>query len=165
MLDLSGGKPVTGLSWHPTASSILAASSACDVAIFDTAASTAAHRVKLTKEIWSINWSTDGKVLSAAAKDGILRTYDMRASSDPTQEGQVHHGIKPIRHAWISNEQLLTTGVSRMREREYALWDCRNLSREVKRQRIDSNTGVLIPLVDVERNIVYLAGRVRCPSF
>ena len=64
-----------------------------------------------------------------------------------------------------------------MRDREYALRDPRNLDKPIKVQRLDTGTGVLIPLVDNERKLVYLAGRVmanaecyghvtssRCPS-
>jgi coronin-7 len=46
-----------------------------------------------------------------------------------------------------------------MRDREYSLFDPRNFTKSIKTQRVDTNTGTLIPLVDRSRNIVYLAGR------
>lgn len=49
-----------------------------------------------------------------------------------------------------------------MREREYALFDGRNLGQgPVKSQRVDTGTAAFIPVADVERRIVYFAGKVR----
>lgn len=39
--------------------------------------------------------------------------------------------------------------------------DPRHLEKPIKVQRLDTGTGVLVPLVDNERKIVYLAGKVR----
>lgn len=47
-----------------------------------------------------------------------------------------------------------------MRDREFSLFDSRNLSSAIKSQRVDTSTAALIPVADVERGIVYLAGRV-----
>lgn len=47
-----------------------------------------------------------------------------------------------------------------LREREISLFDPRALSKgPIKSQSIDSSTGVLIPYVDPNRSLVYLAGR------
>lgn len=48
-----------------------------------------------------------------------------------------------------------------MRNREYSLFDGRQLGSAIKTSRVDTGTGVLMPVVDPSRNIVYLAGRVR----
>lgn len=86
-------------------------------------------------------------------------------SSAQLQEFKAHGGMKCSRHVWLggaSSEQIFTTGFSKMRDREYSLFDTRNVGSgsAIKTQRLDSNTGVLMPVVDQERNIVYLAGRV-----
>jgi coronin-7 len=47
-----------------------------------------------------------------------------------------------------------------MRQREYALWDSRNLSKPLERSQLDSSTGLLIPLYDEDTDIVFLAGKV-----
>lgn len=80
--------------------------------------------------------------------------------------------MKCSRHVWLggaSSEQIFTTGFSKMREREFSLFDTRNTGNgsAIKTQRLDSNTGALMPVVDQERNIVYMAGRVSfsAPSF
>ena len=75
------------------------------------------------------------------------------------QSTEAHQAInKCSRHVWVKS-QIFTTGVSKTRDREYSLFDPRNFSTSIKTQRVDTNTGTLIPLVDRSRNIVYLAGR------
>ena len=39
------------------------------------------------------------------------------------QETKVHEGAKPAQVAYLKNGKLLTTGFSKMSERQYALWD------------------------------------------
>lgn len=46
-----------------------------------------------------------------------------------------------------------------MRDREYSLYDPRQFTKPIKTQRLDSNTGILVPVVDPARSIVYLVGR------
>lgn len=77
----------------------------------------------------------------------------------------MHSGNKCSRHVWMEDGQVFTTGVSKMREREYALFDPRKVGGAVKRQRVDDGMGVLLPVVDRERGIVYLGGRVSIPLF
>lgn len=72
----------------------------------------------------------------------------------------MHAGPKCSRHVWLRNDQIFTAGFSKTRDREYALWDATS-GKALKTQRLDTNTGVLMPVADVERSIVYLAGRVR----
>lgn len=51
-----------------------------------------------------------------------------------------------------------------MRDREIAIWDPRNFTKPLKKQNIDTNTGVLMPVVDQARKIIYLVGRVSLAS-
>lgn len=81
------------------------------------------------------------------------------------QEILSNPGPKASRHVQLPNSnastgpQILTTGFSRTRDREYSLFDGRMLGNAIKTQRVDTNTGVLMPHVDRERSIVYLVGR------
>lgn len=51
-----------------------------------------------------------------------------------------------------------------MREREYALYDARNLAGgPVKGQRVDTGTAALNPVADIDRGIVYFSGKVSGP--
>lgn len=118
-------------------------------------------------QAWSAQWGLDGKHVTATGKDGKLRMWDVRSgSSDPVAEVAIHAGPKATRHAHIpalsptAAPQILTTGFSRTRDREYSLFDIRSLaSGATKTQRIDTGTGVITPLVDESRGIAYLAGK------
>jgi len=80
-----------------------------------------------------------------------------------TQEIASHAGLKPSRHvhlSHLSHPSLFSTGFSRTRDREFSVVDLRSPSgAPLKTQRIDSGTGLVAPLLDAERGIVYLAGR------
>lgn len=47
-----------------------------------------------------------------------------------------------------------------MRDREYSLFDGRNLGQPLKTQRVDTGTAAFIPVADIARGIVYFAGKV-----
>jgi len=62
---------------------------------------------------------------------------------------------------WLGDaDRLASTGFTKMRERELAIWDVRDLSKPAKRESLDSSTGVIIPLFDNDAKILYLAGKV-----
>ena len=70
-------------------------------------------------------------------------------------------GAKACRVTFLGQDnRLLTTGFSRMSERQYAIWDSKDLSKPLKMEMIDTGSGVLFPFFDVSTNMVYLAGKV-----
>jgi coronin-7 len=48
-----------------------------------------------------------------------------------------------------------------MRDREFWIWDSRDLSKPLKTQTIDSAPGCLTPLYDTDTDILYMSARVR----
>lgn len=76
-------KPIDTLTFHPTSSSLLAASSGQIVSIYnvDAQSATPAYEIDATSPIWSLQWSGDGKLLSTTSRDGKLRLWDIRADS------------------------------------------------------------------------------------
>ena len=100
----------------------------------------------------------DGSLLVTVAKDKRIRTVDPRANT-VVSEGEAHVGQKAMRVVWLGNTPFaLTTGFSKTRERQYALWDTRDLSKPVKLNSLDSSTGVIAPLFDVDTNLIFLGG-------
>ncbi|GAA5860495.1 hypothetical protein JCM1840_000276 [Sporobolomyces johnsonii] len=165
-ISSAGGKPIDTLSFHPTSSGLLLTTSSHTQSVYDVSSgsSAPAYEVALPSQPWSSAWSGDGTLLSSTSKDGKLRLWDVRANcSTAVAETLAHAGPKASRHVHLpsstSGPQILTTGFSRTRDREYSLFDGRMLGNPIKTQRVDTNTGVLMPLVDESRNIVYMAGR------
>ena len=54
---------------------------------------------------------------------------------------------------------MLTLGFSKTVEREYAVWDLRDLSQPLIRRRLDDNGGIPYPYFDEDSKVVYVAGR------
>ncbi|GAA5861637.1 hypothetical protein JCM3774_002654 [Rhodotorula dairenensis] len=168
-VTLPTNKAVDVLSFHPLASSLFLASSQTTISIFDVASRSpdAAYTLSSPAQSWSAQWSSDGRSVTATGKDGKLRCWDVRSSdAAPVVEVASHAGIKASRHVHLGlaapagPQQILTTGFSRTRDREYSVFDVRNLGNgPVKTQRVDTGTGVLVPLVDQSRGVVYLAGK------
>ncbi|GAA6011893.1 hypothetical protein JCM10207_003421 [Rhodosporidiobolus poonsookiae] len=166
-----GDKPVDILAAHPIAADLALAVSGPALSVLDASAGGAiVKKVVMPGLAWSAQWSADGREVTATGRDGKLRVWDVRQGDGAGVVAEVtaHAGLKPSRHAHLalssslsgSSAQLLTTGFSRTRDREFALFDLRNLGRgALKTQRIDTGMGVMQPLVDESRGIVYLAGR------
>jgi coronin-1B/1C/6 len=80
------------------------------------------------------------------------------------QEGANHEGVKPSHVAWLGElDRIVTTGFSRMRERKFAVYDSRDLSKPLTTNTLDSSTGIVIPLYDNDARVLYLAGKVPSP--
>ncbi|POW18792.1 hypothetical protein PSHT_05410 [Puccinia striiformis] len=107
--------------------------------------------------MWDIKWSWDGRLLGGTTRTGILQLWDPRDStmvaSCDNQDGS--GGRKCSRIAWIG-DHILTTS---LRDRQYSVYDPRSLTSPIKTERIDNSNGTLIPLVDPNRSILYLATR------
>ncbi|KAJ3251815.1 Coronin-7 [Chytriomyces hyalinus] len=153
------------LTWHPTAAGILVAAAENRVAFVETAKNRDAVSLSLESAFVSLDFNADGSLLACSGKDSVVRVFDPRASVDPIATTPMHHpGGKPPRVIWLSGGSLdfnfLTAGFSKTRDREFALWDLRNLEYgPVMNQRIDSSSGSLIPMYDADSNIIFLTGK------
>lgn len=156
--------PIRGIFPHPSVESILAARGSRDVFLFDL--STGTHIASspagtYTADLQSSCWSFLGDVLATTGKDKKLRLLDLRRSPDSViAETNCHSGTRGSRCVWLGDSPfLLTCGHSSLQERELLLWDSRNLSSHVKRERIDTSTGSLMPFFDADTGLLVLAGK------
>ncbi|KAL9939524.1 hypothetical protein V8E36_001341 [Tilletia maclaganii] len=156
-----GGRKIGQVVFHPTAANVLAAASGDHVIkLWDVEA--AQPRVTLsgfgdTIQDLSFDWS--GSTLVATCRDRKLRTFDTRAGGEAVQTVDGHGGIKGSRVAWCGSlDRIITTGFSKMSDRQMFLWDPKNLSAPIKNIVLDSSSGVVMPFWS-DNNIVFLAGK------
>jgi len=160
--NLSGHKKrVDSLAFHPTASNILATGSQ-DKTIKVWDLESGKERLTLPEHgdaVQSISWDYEGSLLASMSKDGKLRIIDPRANQI-TQMVEAHPGVKPNRVAWLgSTNKIATTGFNKMRERQFGLWDARNIATPSKMTRLDTSTGIIDLFYDNDSSLLVLAGK------
>lgn len=165
-----GGKKVGNLNWHPTASNVLA-SAAADIKLWDLNAQKAGAELNAHPDIvQSFAFNHTGNLLASTCKDKKLRVFDVRASKDPISIGDSHTGVKGSRVIWAGNlDRLITTGFSRMSDRQCAIWNSGSLEKPIKQITVDTSSGMLMPFFS-DNNVLFLAGKgdgkcVSYPSF
>lgn len=71
-----------------------------------------------------------------------------------------HEGARPQKVCWLGDSQtVLTTGFSKISERQYAVWDLRDLSQPLIMKRLDDYAGIPIPFYDEDSKVVFVAGK------
>lgn len=153
---------ITGVSFHPLADQIVALYAQQQLLVYDVSNESLSFDLSGLHEgtaVQSIAWNYDGSLLVSTAQDKQLRALDPRASTT-AQTAAGHTGRRHSSVVWCGRrEQFITTGSDNMQERELKLWDPRNLSKAVHRERIDSGVGALFPLYDPDVDLLYLMGK------
>ncbi|KAB0394882.1 hypothetical protein E2I00_008117 [Balaenoptera physalus] len=144
-------KRVGIVAWHPTAQNVLL-SAGCDNVILVWDVGTGAAVLTLGSDvhpdtIYSVDWSRDGALICTSCRDKRFRIIEPRKGT--IEKDRPHEGTRPVRAVFVSDGKILTTGFSRMSERQVALWDT----------ELDTSSGVLLPFFDPDTNIVYLCGK------
>lgn len=156
-------RKIVDLLFHPAAENVLASASHDQtVRLWDI--ERAACKITLTDHSDAVldqSWSYDGSRIATSCRDKMLRIFDPRANaSKASAEVKAHEGVKGVRVVWAGpGERLITTGFSRMSDRQFALWDARNLEKPVKLENLDTSSGLLIPHYDADTRMLYLAGK------
>ena len=160
------GGTVKGVVPHGSAENVLAARGVKDVALFDLG--TGAQNVHLTSallggsELHSLSWSYLGDKLISVSKDKNLRLIDPRAGAVETQF-ECHGGQRNLKATWLGDTPyFFSCGLNAMQQREFAVWDSRMVGGEVspvRRERVDSGRGLLLPIFDADNNLLILAGK------
>uniref|UniRef100_A0A8C9HXB4 Coronin n=1 Tax=Piliocolobus tephrosceles TaxID=591936 RepID=A0A8C9HXB4_9PRIM len=156
-------KRVGIVAWHPTAQNVLL-SAGCDNVIMVWDVGTGAAMLTLGPEvhpdtIYSVDWSRDGGLICTSCRDKRVRIIEPRKCTVVAEKDRPHEGTRPVRAVFVSEGKILTTGFSRMSERQVALWDTKHLEEPLSLQELDTSSGVLLPFFDPDTNIVYLCGK------
>jgi len=159
---LSGHKrKVGGVKFSPTANNILATSSTdCSVKIWDIEKGKDVLSVDAqhTDIIQSADWNRNGSMLATTCKDKKLRIIDPRQRKI-VAETEAHSGVKGSRVIYLGMDKLFSCGFSKTSEREFSIWDARNLSTKLAHQSVDSASGLLMPFYDEDTKTVFLGGK------
>jgi len=158
---LNGHKRKVGtVKFSPTANNILATTSTdYSVKIWDIEKGKDVLSVDAQHSdiIQSADWNRNGSLLATTCKDKKLRIVDPR-DNKVVQESEGHQGIKGSRAIFIG-EKLFTVGFSKHNEREYFIWDPRDLKNKLASQSVDSASGLLMPFYDEDTRILFLGGK------
>ncbi|KAI1296084.1 Coronin-7 [Mortierella claussenii] len=161
------GKAIESIVHHPTARGIIATASQNVVQIWDIAGkdqgstlSSPAYTLTHPNAVYSVSWKADGTQVATTCKDTQIRIFDPRQQETPIQSGTGHVGSRSSRVVWLGEKDILfTVGFSKMREREMAVWKASDLGRSLEVKRMDSSTGLLLPLYDEDTSIMFIPAR------
>jgi coronin-1B/1C/6 len=108
----------------------------------------------------SMSWSANGNTLVTTSRDKKLRFWDVRQEK-PAHEIPGHGGAKSSRVVWMGDhDRVVTTGFSKMSERQLGLWDTRNPTLPIGDfMPLDSGSGIGMPFWDDGCQMLYLAGK------
>lgn len=145
--------------WHPSAENILLSSGSDNrIIIWDVGTAETITIIDHPDLAFHCAWNWDGSRLATTCKDKKIRIYDARTGVCES-EGDGHEGAKPQRIVYLKNDLILTTGFSRMSERQYALRSESNISETIVLEVLDTSNGVLFPFYDPDVNLLYLCAK------
>jgi len=161
--NLSGHKRKVGsLKFNPVANNVLAtASTDYAIKIWNVEKGDAVHSSEGAHAdiIQSLDWNFNGSLIATSCKDKKIRIIDPRTAK-LASEAEAHTGVKGSRVCWLGHkDKLFSVGFSKTSEREYALWDPRDMSKSLGRSNIDSGSGLLLPFYDGDNAVLYMGGK------
>ncbi|NXD45885.1 CORO7 protein, partial [Copsychus sechellarum] len=154
---------IYSIRFHPTASDLLVSSS-YDMTVRIWELSTGREVLCLqghTDQILSMAWSPDGKQLATVSKDGRIRLYEPRRSSQPQQEGPGPEGGRGARLVWVcGGDYLLVSGFDSRSERRILLYRAQALPEgPLSVLGLDVAPSTLLPFYDEDTSVVFLTGK------
>jgi len=100
-----------------------------------------------------------GNLLATTCKDKMLRIVDLRGGKTEC-EVEAHQGTKGSRVVWFPRmDKIFTVGSTKLSERQFMLWDPRNMKEHIADQVIDVGAGLMMPFFDEDTSMLYLAGK------
>ena len=153
-------KKVLGFQWHHIVENTIASYSFDNtVRIWDVEAQANTMIFDgITATPTCLRWSPKGDQIGLTCKQSHMVFFDPRKEGS-TMQAKGHDNTKPQKLAWVDDSTFFTTGYSNIREREYMVWDQRNLSEAVAKGSINKSNGIGHIYFDQQHHLLYLAGR------
>lgn len=156
--ELKGhSKKVLLTKYHPCAENTLVSTAADNtVRIWDieNQANTLTYS-GLKNQATAIDWSNNGSLLTTVSKDKILTVFDPRQEGSAI-ETTAHEGARPQKVVWAGNStHLITVGFSKVSERQYAVWDARNMTESLIMKKLDDYNGSPQIFFDEDSGVLY----------
>ncbi len=110
--------------------------------------------------IQDIVWDYTGSNYATASKDKHVRVVDARSASVSSIIENAHEGAKGIKLTYLGNfNKLLSVGFTKVSQRQFKVWDPRNVSQPLTTVDIDQAAGVIMPFFDPDTGLLFLAGK------
>lgn len=154
-------KRVETVGFHPTADCLVHSTSAGTIILHDL---TTEKEIFCNNEhpdtIQSLSWKQDGITMATNTKDKKVRVIDPRSNNPIVMQAESHQSIKDSRVVWLgTQDRILTTGFDANRIRQIMIRDVRNFNTPEKVLDLDCSTGILMPLFDIDTNMLFVAGK------
>jgi len=165
LLDLEGHrKKVTLCRFHPTASNTMLSTSADHtVKVWDIEAGSAVSSLECSNLTQDIVWDVHGDNYATSNKDKSVKIVDARTGTETSVIETCHEGSKSTKIQWLDSDgasgKFLTTGANKQSGREMKVWDLKNLSQPLQVEAVDTASGALMPLYDIDTKVIYLCGK------
>jgi len=156
-------KKISLIRFHPSANNVIASASYDrTVKIWNIENAACLGTMSECKDnIYSMDWNKDGSMLAVTGKDKVLRVYDPRQQDSAIKIEGAFGGIKSSKCFWADSFGFVgSTGFSKGAKRHLKMWDLRgNTEKPIYNLGIDNAASVLIPHMDNDLGILYLAGK------
>lgn len=151
---------VAFIQWHPTANNILMSVGAdSKIVIWNIGTGEPLRVIEGHPDIiFSAAFNYNGSKIVTTCKDKLIRVFDAR-SGELLEKGKGHDGTKSARAIFLKDGSILTTGFSKMSERQYALRDETMLDDPIIMVEVDTSNGILVPLYDPDTNVVFITAK------
>ncbi|XP_052900121.1 coronin-7 isoform X2 [Anopheles moucheti] len=150
------------MRFHPLAQNVLlTASTDMVMKLWDLVGMTEKYSLHgHTDQIFCFSWSPCGRYGATVSKDGRIRVYEPRKSSQPTNEGTGPIGTRGARIVWaLEGEYLVVTGFDKVSERQIYVYKLTDLSAPMGMVGLDVSPAILMPFYDEDSSTLFATGK------
>ncbi|XP_035892936.1 coronin-7 isoform X3 [Anopheles stephensi] len=150
------------MRFHPLAQNVLlTASTDMVMKLWDLATMTEKYSLHgHTDQIFCFSWSPCGRYGATVSKDGRIRVYEPRKSTQPIKEGTGPVGTRGARIVWaLEGEYLVVTGFDKVSERQIYVYKLTDLSAPMGMVGLDVSPAILMPFYDEDSSTLFATGK------